>query len=511
MNKESKNRMIGKNRVVMPRGVMIVFCYVLPALLVAALIISGVWGSNRRAEAEGIRRTAEGIYRQAYTELAESVYNMQLALSKLTVSEAPSTLTETLDDIWRESGSIAALMGRVPQSHTDSYELNRFMIQVGDYAKQLSRAIIRGGSLSEEDRGMLMEVYTASEQVFAELSERLRSGSIPLEALSGEEFFSSESGAEGNAASGGAAQDEAGPRYPSILYDGPFSDSTENMQPRGLSGDELDENAARRMAKKYLDDENCMLEYEGIAYGKIPYHSFTGTANGRRAEVAVSVQGGALLYMRLESTAQSENAEIPDDEELKKLEDAGKAWLKRMDYDEMEATYAQYYGDRVLISFAAVQRGEFGTLGEAAADALYGEIGMSEALRDLRSDSKGGSGGTFEVRVILYNDLVKLWLERESGEVVGADAENYLFSHVERPLSGAVIGSDEAAKRLSPMLEVEKTALALIPLPDQSERLCHEFTGSFAGSTYLIYLDACTGDEVRIFRLINDENGSSVL
>ncbi len=54
-------------------------------------------------------------------------------------------------------------------------------------------------------------------------------------------------------------------------------------------------------------------------------------------------------------------------------------------------------------------------------------------------------------------------------------------------------------------------ALALIPMPDGSEKLCHEFTGSFAGERYAVYLDAETGDEVRISRLINDENGTSVL
>lgn len=501
MDKRNEKRKTEKGYVPIPRGVMVVFCYVLPALLVAALIAAGFWGNGNRVRAEELRRTNEGIYRQAYTELADSVYNMQIALSKLMVSESPATLSETLDDIRFESGAIAGLMGRIPQSHADSVELNRFLIQIGDYAKGLSGALRRGGRLSEEDRGQLMELFTASEAVFGEISEKLSSGSIPLSALDTNGFFDQ------------TEQQEAGERYPAIVYDGRYSDSIENREPMGLTGEDTDGDAAHKKAREYLEDEGAALEYGGISGGKIPFHGLSGTlSDGRRAEIALSVNGGQLLYLRTENpNAQrgGEFGEKPSEEELSRLEEAGKAWLLKMGYPKMEAIGAQYYESGVLISFAAVQSARFNS-SNGMRDALISEDSdMSEAINMLREDKNAGEAE--ETEVIIYSDLVKLWLDRGSGMVIGADANGYLHSHTERAMPSEIMVCERAAERLSKNLAIERTALALIPMPDGSEKLCHEFTGSFAGERYAVYLDAETGDEVRISRLINDENGTSVL
>ena len=304
MNKQNAKRKTGY--ALIPRGVMIAFCYVIPALLIAALIVTGIWGNTNRVRAEALRRTNEGIYLQSYTELTDSVYSMQTALSKLTVCQAPSTLTETLDDIRRESGTIAALMGRIPQSHAESFELNRFLIRVGDYARSLGDALRSGGSLSAEDRGQLMEVCTACEAVFGELASNLGEGCIPLEALDSNGFFTV-MGAAGstNGSSADSASDAALPRYPSIVYDGPFSESTEKRQPRGLTGEESDSELALANALRHLGDTAAALDYGGISHGRIPFHGFSGTlSDGRRAEIAMSVRGAALLYMRMDEAAE---------------------------------------------------------------------------------------------------------------------------------------------------------------------------------------------------------------
>ena len=506
----------GGRSAVLPRGVMITFCYVVPALLVVALIAAGFWGNTNRARAEELRRTNEGIYTQAYTELADSVYNMHIALSKLMVSEAPSTLSETLDDIRFESGTIAALMGRIPQSHVASYELNRFIIQIGDYAKQLSRALMRGGSLNETDRGQLMEAYTASEGIYNELALNLSTGNIPLCAMDGEGYFGerAQSGEENGESS---ADNEAQSRYPTLDYDGPYSDGTENLEPCGLIGEDVDETAALKHAREHLADEGAELEYGGVCGGRIPFHGFSGKlSDGRRAEIGLSVTGGSLMYLRTDGNDLTEGKSageggsvVPNAEELSALKAAGKEWLASRGYPEMEATYARFYENCVLISFAAVEKQAF-TLADLGLDALMlNSEDMSELINELRGLNGRDEEQSF--RVIVYNDTVRLWLERGTGAVIGADAASYLFSHKERELPSEIISSEQAARQLSPNLEIERTALALIPLADRSERLCYEFTGSFAGADYVVYLDARTGDEVRILRLISDENGTSVL
>ena len=125
-------------------GARILLLFIVPALLAAALIGMGAWGRRQQLIAEELRTANEGYYRRDYRELTDSVGELRGALSKLLVSETPRTIAMTLDDIWRGSGEIASLMGRIPQPHPDSIELNRFLIQVGDYCRRLTQSVLGG-------------------------------------------------------------------------------------------------------------------------------------------------------------------------------------------------------------------------------------------------------------------------------------------------------------------------------------------------------------------------------
>ena len=136
----------------------------------------------------------------------------------------------------------------------------------------------------------------------------------------------------------------------------------------------------------------------------------------------------------------------------------------------MRATYAQYYGGCALINFAATQ----------------GDV-------------------------ILYSDLVKIWVDRETCGVIGVDARNYLFSHTERTLNAPSISMEEAEGMLSENLTVKDRALAFIPITPQTERLCYEFKGTCGEEEYIVYINAETGEEEQIFRIINTEDGQLVM
>ena len=113
-------------------GFRTLILYLIPAILAAAVIIAAVWGNRQKTLAENYRRTAENMYRAAYHELTESVYNLNIMLSKLLISEAPATLCTTLDDIRHESGICVGLMAQIPQSHIDNAELNAFLERISD-------------------------------------------------------------------------------------------------------------------------------------------------------------------------------------------------------------------------------------------------------------------------------------------------------------------------------------------------------------------------------------------
>ncbi len=458
MNKQKTNR-TAEAKAAFPKRLRMLFCYIVPGLLVAALIASVVWGCAQRKKAEDLRANGEGLYRRTYQELTESVLDMRSSLSKLLVSEAPHTVAMTLDEIWRESGSISALLARIPQSHPDNYALNRFLVQTGDYCRQLTASVLSEKPISDSDRAQLLALYGSSGSVYEDLLERLNSGDFPASPITNEEFFDqSDAGSERE--------------YPLIEYDGPFSDSTENRLPK-LSGEPIGEQTALRRAMGILG--TAELESTGLSSGRLPAYSFTGKMpDGRSVDIAIAEKGGALVYFMTSPSGDAEG--IPGEEDGAALAEAGRHWLEDMGCGRMEPVYSRYCTGSVQLSYAAV----------------------------VDSDLPGAEEG-----ILVYGDMIRLWLDRTNGEVIGADIANWLYNHAERSFPQTIIPAEEARAELSPYLEVSGARLALIPLDNGTEKLCWEFRGGFSGSEYLVYMDAETGDEVRISLLVSDENGIS--
>ena len=113
--------------------------------------------------------------------------------------------------------------------------------------------------------------------------------------------------------------------------------------------------------------------------------------------------------------------------------------------------------------------------------------------------------------VILYSDLIKVYLDRENGQVMGIDARNYRLNHRQRALDKPRITREQAAEYVSDGLAVEHVDLALIPLTQCTEVLCYEFKATKNDAFYLVYINALTGQEEQIFQVINSEEGDLVV
>ena len=113
--------------------------------------------------------------------------------------------------------------------------------------------------------------------------------------------------------------------------------------------------------------------------------------------------------------------------------------------------------------------------------------------------------------VILYGDLVKVYIERASSRVCGIDANNYLFSHGERTLQAPALTQEEAQDRVSEALQIQSVRLALIPKTPNVEILCYEFKGSCGGTSFIVYVNALTGAEEEVYEIINSDEGELVV
>ncbi|MGI6150496.1 MAG: PepSY1/2 domain-containing protein [Christensenellales bacterium] len=481
---------------------------VIAGLLVIAAFIALIFTQRAQAaEIEQTRTRLNDTCSKSLEDLVTITNELKNALGKVQVVNSQKQYTMLLSQIWRSSGEAVNALGNLPSNFAHVNEANAFLVQTGDYAHTLLDKAATGQLPTEQDRAQITALYQACSQLYDKLEAANRQGVDFAGLIENNEYYGDEETSwlqlgkapskpgEGATDAGNTSDSEGGTQsntgqddtepektYPTLIYDGPFSDSTEKAQPKGLGEGDVDENAAAQKAREFLGDLlSGDLNYQGRSDGRIPVHVLSGSAkDGRVIDIEITVTGGKCRLMRISSPGQEsvpvgeERAEAdtskPDEETGKRLAQVGKDFLKSRGFDSMESTYAQYYGGMAVINYAFVQDG-----------------------------------------TLIYPDLIKVWVEVETGGVVGFEANNYLFSHVDRTIEKPAIGQEEARKKVNPNLVVESVRVALIPKGMFEEKLCYEFKCTYLEESYIIYINAMNGLEEQVYKIIDSESGQLVV
>ena len=247
--------------------------------------------------------------------------------------------------------------------------------------------------------------------------------------------------------------------YPTLIYDGPFSDVVSEDAPQGLGEKTVTREEAVALAAAFVGaaPENAAFTQE--SGGSIPAYGVQVTLPDATLHLAITRQGGQVLWMFPERAGYQTVYGLPE------CRQAAERFFREHGYGEMELTFWQMYGGMATLSYAAVEEG-----------------------------------------VLLYPDLVKLQLRLDTLAPVGLEARHYLSSHRPRNDLSPALSRAEAQARVSPRLEIVGARLCVIPL-NRREYLCWEFTGVCDGKTYYVYIDAATGEQRDIQRLVENEYG----
>jgi germination protein YpeB len=203
--------------------------------------------------------------------------------------------------------------------------------------------------------------------------------------------------------------------------------------------------------------------------GAIPCWGIRGVIeNGVEIEVLVVKKGGNIRSA-LPAKIPGRQETQADKVQMKRMGEMSAAFLKSHNYPEMTVTYAQYYDGVAVFNLAPLQQD-----------------------------------------VVLYPDLIKVWVDMATGKVIGMDAQNYLMFHTDRALADPAYSLEEAQERVAQKLKISNTRLVLVPTDDLKEVLCYEFNGANDEDEFLVHIDTQTGQEVDILQIIHAENGTMV-
>ena len=206
---------------------LIIFALAVPAVLITYLCMN----YTRAVSAEN---ALESSYLKNISNLSAYLENLDNALTKTIYCGTSAAFGEMTATVWREAGFAKDALASLPLSELDLENSYKLLSQVGDYAVSLNKTVSQGSQLSQEQLDQLytLKEYTQSMRSQVVLIEdQLRTGAISLKKVSSS--ISGSSDQQVLTLSDSAEEmEESISDYPTLIYDGPFSDHINSTTPR---------------------------------------------------------------------------------------------------------------------------------------------------------------------------------------------------------------------------------------------------------------------------------------
>lgn len=413
------------------------------------------------------KQTSENSYNMAFYELVDYVQNVETFLAKSLISSTPEHGAETLTNVWREANLAQAYLSQLPIESQELENTEKFLNQVSDYSYSLSRKNIYNEKLTDEDLKNLKSLHTYSvelENTLNQLSDDINSGKIKWNELTekGRTAFAQQ--VSTSFLDGFSNLEENFHEYSGLIYDGAFSEHLTSNEKKGLTGEEIDEEAAKQKAIEFIGKDNVQ-NVESLGYSEnatIPEYNFSiKTSTEDSTNISISKKGGHIVYM---NSNRSVNTEVISQEDANAK---GKEFLNNHGITDMKETYYLKQDGIVTINYAYTQND-----------------------------------------VVIYSDLIKVKVALDNGEVLGIETTGYLNNHTQRDTSKVKISKEEAKKTLNKDLQISSEGLAIIPTEFKTEILCYEFKGKVDDREFLVYINAENGREEDVLIITNTPNGT---
>lgn len=446
--------------------------WIIPAVVVLlALAAVGAWGFNQQMARRDLENYLGNKYRRAFFDMAGQVQSVEVLLSKSLVAADPRLESSLLNDIRMQANFAQSNLGQLPLNDALAGRTSKFLTQVGDYADSMARQLSQGQAIDASDWDTLNSLYQQSADLNRELQGvqyQVTQNNLYFGELVSQIRKNLQKQPDNLAVTDFDAMDKQMQQYPTLIYDGPFSEHLEKTEPAALSGEgEISAEEAKNRALAFIDKRpgvNYQAVVTGDANGRIPAYRVEvspGQDGGDAIQLDVSKAGGCVIWMLSGRKAGQSGVDV------EQARQKALSFLKDRGFGEMRPTYHMLHGNFITVNCAALQDG-----------------------------------------VTIYPDLVKVTVALDNGEVTGVETSGYLMSHRQRDLPEPAISEEDARAAINTRFEVSGGKLALIPVGTKDERLTYEFQGKLGQESYLVYVNAQNGREENVLKLIDTPGGT---
>ena len=419
-------------------------------LALATVVTAGYFRMN-----DMMVQSANG-YRATLYEMVSVSEDMDDNFAKLRVSSGANEQRTLLTEILVDSAMLESALEKMPVDAATGTDISAFVNRTGAAARAMLHKLSSGGTLSQEDRERIAALYETNATLCAELNDLALH--TPAEEM--QAFFD---GAQGDVSNRLSELGQGMRAERKEIRDVPFAGEG-NVEENQLAGTvEIPASEAEQKVRQYFEGyqiADVRLTGETLSRDVRAYNFVLTDGNGTEFFAQVTKNGGKLAFFDSFEACSTKNFDLESCDTL------AQAHLKMLGYEHLTPVW-------------------FSDAGMVASITYVAEIDGVRA----------------------YPDMIRVRVCEEKGRVVGMDARGYLVNHHGERNTSPALSEAEAEAKLSPELTVHAAHLALIPVRGR-EMLAYEFVCTSGEEQFIFYLDARTGEEVRIFRVHESAQGS---
>lgn len=438
------------------------------SVVLTVLGLITVWGMYQFKTEMEFHQRAENQYNRAFYETVGYVQNVQTLLAKAMIANTREQGIVNLSEVWRQANLAQANLGQLPISNDSLGNTSNFLTQTSDFSYSLVKQSLEGKAITPKQFKDMEKLYDYAVKMsnnLNNLQEEMGQGRIKWGELTkkGAAVFNKTS--KNFTTQQFEKLEKDFTEYPSLIYDGPFSDSIRDMKPSGLTGKNVSEKAAKDSAVKFIGaDKVKSIKAEGTTKGTIRTYNFQvemkDSKNTDGVTISITERGALPLIYICNRAVDKETLN------MNQAKKAGVEFLESRGFRGMVDTYYLKEGGIATINYAY---------------------------------SQGG--------VVIYPDLIKVKVALDNGEIIGFESKAYIMSHQQRKIPTPKISKEEAQKIINPRLKIYYSGLAIIPTPSKTEKFVYEFKGKVEGRDFIVYVNTETGKEEQILLIVNTPDG----
>jgi len=431
---------------------------VLLPILTIALIGTGVWGYQEHQEKNSILIKAENQYQRAFHDLSYYMGQLKQELGKTMAVNSTSQdyQKRRLIQVWRMTSQAQNQISQLPLTLLPFTKTEEFLDHIANFSYRASIRDLTKEPLSNKENKTLLTLYSRSKELSKELE------SIQTEVLNQNlrwmdvevALASEQNTVDNKIVDGFKIMDKTVSEYDEVEWGPSVQRLYEKRTVQALSGPMMNENKIREKASSFVTE--------------IPPDKWTVTENGKGTEynsysVSVEKEDGTTLNMDYSKRGGHLlwyiNPRQVKEERLSLMEarDRAEKYLTSNKYGPLTPVNYDHYDNVSSITFA---------------------------------DSQGG--------IVYYPRKVTVRVAMDDGEIIGLQAQDYVYESKKKSLKKPELTMADAAKLLNPSFRKLSSNQSFNENDLNGEGLCYAFSGKINGWHYRIFLNADTGAEEKV-------------